>query len=60
VLDLATKKTRALTRQLRGGGFDWSRDGTRIAFDHRVTSDPSDGASADISLVDVASGARRW
>ena len=38
--------------------FDWSPDGTRIAFDHRVSSDAGDGGSADISIVDVATGAR--
>jgi dipeptidyl aminopeptidase/acylaminoacyl peptidase len=39
------------------GSFDWSPNGQRIAFDHRVSSDPADGGSADISIVDVASGA---
>jgi Tol biopolymer transport system component len=59
VLDPATKKTRALTSgDFVVGAFDWSPDGARIAFDHRVTSDPSDGGTADISLVDVASGTR--
>ncbi|MDH4065974.1 MAG: S9 family peptidase, partial [Acidobacteriota bacterium] len=57
VIDLATKETRALTSgRFVVGSFDWSPDGTRIAFDHRVTSDPADGGSADISIVDVASG----
>ena len=38
------------------GAFDWSPDGTRLAFDHRVNSDAGSSGSADISLVDVASG----
>jgi dipeptidyl aminopeptidase/acylaminoacyl peptidase len=41
------------------GSFDWSPDGSAIAFDHRVSSDPADGGSADISIVDVASGERK-
>jgi hypothetical protein len=31
------------------GNFDWSPDGSAIAFDHRLSSDPADGGSADIS-----------
>ncbi len=38
------------------GSFDWSPDGRTIAFDHRVSSDPADGGSADISVVDVTTG----
>jgi dipeptidyl aminopeptidase/acylaminoacyl peptidase len=41
------------------GSFEWSPDSRAIAFDHRVSSDPADGASADISLVDAASGTVR-
>jgi dipeptidyl aminopeptidase/acylaminoacyl peptidase len=41
------------------GSFDWSPDGRHIAFDHRVSSDPADGGSADISTVEVATGAAR-
>jgi dipeptidyl aminopeptidase/acylaminoacyl peptidase len=41
------------------GGFDWSPDGRQIAFDHRISSDPADGSSADISTVDVATGTTR-
>jgi dipeptidyl aminopeptidase/acylaminoacyl peptidase len=41
------------------GSFDWSPDGSAIAFDHRVSSDPADGGSADISVVTVASGERK-
>jgi len=59
VLDPATKKTRALTSgAFVVGSFDWSPDGSRIAFDHRVSSDAGEGGSADISIVDVASGTR--
>ena len=59
VMDLATRETRALTwGSFVVGSFDWSPDGTRIAFDHRTTSDAGDGGSADISIVEVATGAR--
>jgi dipeptidyl aminopeptidase/acylaminoacyl peptidase len=51
---------RALTKgNIVVGSFDWSPDGTRIAFDHRISSDPADGGSADISVVDVATGTAR-
>jgi len=59
VLDLTSK---AVTRLTQGsfvvGSFDWSPDGTKLAFDHRTTSDPADGGSADISVVTVATAAR--
>ena len=59
VLDLATRKTRPLTTgPFVVGSFDWSPDGLRIAFDHRASSDAGEGGSADISLVEVASGTR--
>jgi dipeptidyl aminopeptidase/acylaminoacyl peptidase len=59
VLDLATRSMRALTSgELVVGAFDWSPDSARIAFDHRVSSDAGQGGSADISVVEVASGAR--
>jgi dipeptidyl aminopeptidase/acylaminoacyl peptidase len=60
VIDLGTRKPRPLTSgPIVVGGFDWSPDGTGIAFDHRVSSDAGDGGSADISIVDVSSGTRR-
>ncbi|MDP2320556.1 MAG: S9 family peptidase [Acidobacteriota bacterium] len=59
VLDLSSKAVKRLTEGgFVVGSFDWSPDGTRIAFDHRITSDPGDGMSADISVVTVATGAR--
>ncbi len=59
VLDLATKAIKPLTKgAFVVGSFDWSPDGTRLAFDHRTTSDPADGGSADISVVTVATAAR--
>ena len=55
VIDLATKKARRLTQgSFTVANFDWSPDGTEIAFDHRKSPDPSDGGSADISIVTVA------
>ncbi len=60
VLDLSTRATRRLTSgPFVVGSFDWSPDGTKIAFDHRVSSDPADGGSADISVITVASGDRQ-
>ena len=59
VLDLATKATKPLTKgAFVDGSFDWSPDATRLAFDHRTTSDPADGGSADISVVTVATAER--
>ncbi len=59
VLDLAARTSRALTSgSFVVGSFDWSPDGKRIAFDHRTSSDAGDGGSADISVVEVATGAR--
>jgi dipeptidyl aminopeptidase/acylaminoacyl peptidase len=57
VVEVATKATRAVTAgAFVVGAFDWSPDGTRIAFDHRVSSDPGESSTADLSIVDVASG----
>jgi dipeptidyl aminopeptidase/acylaminoacyl peptidase len=55
LIDLASKKARRLTEgAFSVGSFDWSPDGTEIAFDHRVSPDAGDGGSADISIVSVA------
>ena len=37
-------------------GFDWSADGSRIAFSHTKTPGANDWTTSDISLVDVATG----
>lgn len=59
LLDVASRARRALTSgAFVVGSFDWSPDSTTIAFDHRTSSDPADGDSADISLVTVASDNR--
>ena len=58
ILDVAAKTTRQLTKgNFVVGSFSWSPDGRRIAFDHRASSDPADGATADISVVVTATGA---
>src|SRR5688572_1666961 len=58
LLDVGAKTTKQLTRgNFVVGSFDWSPDGRHIAFDHRATSDPSDGGTADISVVLPATGA---
>ena len=60
VIDVATRKTRVLTTApFTVGSFAWSPDSTRIAFDHRINNDPSNGSTADISIVSVADGAVR-
>ncbi len=59
VLSLDDRRVRALTSgAMVVGAFDWSPDGTRIAFDHRVSSDAGESGTADISIIDVASGQR--
>src|SRR6266851_2273023 len=60
LVDPATKATRTLTHgAFVIGSFDWSPDGTEIAFDHRVNSDPASRGTADISIVSVADGTIR-
>ncbi|MEZ5293178.1 MAG: S9 family peptidase [Vicinamibacterales bacterium] len=55
VLTVATKATDALTSgTFVVGSFDWSPDGSRIAFDHRVSGDAGQSGTADISVVEVA------
>ncbi len=41
---------------LGGGGFDWSPDGKSIVFTHTRTLKADDWVSANVSVVDVASG----
>lgn len=59
-LHVVTMATRTSTPLTHGsfvvGAFAWSPDGARIAFDHRVSSDAGQSGTADISIVDVASG----
>jgi dipeptidyl aminopeptidase/acylaminoacyl peptidase len=38
------------------GGYDWSPDGKTIAFTHTRTPRPNDWPTADVSLLDVATG----
>ena len=57
VIDLAAKKVRRLTQgAFTVGSFDWSPDGTQIAFDHAINPDPSSSGTTDISVVSVADG----
>ncbi len=59
VIEVDTKTVRRLTSgSFVVGSFDWSPDSARLAFDHRVTSDAGDSGSADISIVNVATGER--
>jgi dipeptidyl aminopeptidase/acylaminoacyl peptidase len=60
VIDVARGKAKRLTEgAFTVGNFAWSPDGTRIAFDHRVNGDPSNGSTADISIVTVADASVR-
>ena len=60
VLDVATKATRALASgAFNVGSFQWSPDGTRIAFDHAANPAPGFRGTSDISIVTVADGAAR-
>jgi len=57
VLEVRLETSRALTAgAFVIGSFNWAPDGTRLAFDHRINSDAGMSGTADISLVDVASG----
>jgi dipeptidyl aminopeptidase/acylaminoacyl peptidase len=57
LLDVASGTTKPLTKgNLVVGSFDWSPDGRHIAYDHRATSDPADGGTADISVVLPSTG----
>jgi len=38
------------------GDFDWSADGSHIAFSHTKTPGANDWTTTDVSIVDVASG----
>jgi dipeptidyl aminopeptidase/acylaminoacyl peptidase len=59
LFDLAARTSKPLTSgAFVVGSFDWSPDGSHLAFDHRATSDPADGGTADISIVNAATGAR--
>ncbi|HKW00454.1 MAG TPA: S9 family peptidase [Vicinamibacterales bacterium] len=60
LLDVASKHVKRLTSgEFTVGGFSWSPDGTKIAFDHRINSDNANGGTANISIVTVADGAVR-
>ena len=57
ILDVATKQTKPLTHgAFTVGSFEWSPDGSAIAYDHRINSDPANGGTADIAIVAVADG----
>jgi len=57
VLDVASAQaTRLTSGAFTVGAFDWSPDGTRIAFDHRINGANANGGTADISIVTVADG----
>ena len=56
VFDIATKASKQVTSgNFVVGSFEWSPDGSNIAYDHRATSDPADGGTADISVLSIDS-----
>jgi dipeptidyl aminopeptidase/acylaminoacyl peptidase len=60
LLDVGSQKARRLTTgAFTVGQFNWSPDGTHIAFDHRVNSANANGGTADISIVKVTDGTVR-
>ena len=44
------------TENYNVGGFDWSPDGKQIVFSYTKTAGANDWTTADVSLLDVASG----
>ena len=44
------------TANYQVGDFDWSSDGSRIAFDHAKSPLANDWTTSDVSIVEVASG----
>jgi dipeptidyl aminopeptidase/acylaminoacyl peptidase len=59
-IDVATRAARTLTSgAFTVGSFQWSPDGSSIAFDHRVNGSPASGGSADISVLTVADASVR-
>ena len=44
------------TENYHVGEFDWSSDGSRIAFDHAKSPIANDWTTSDVSIVEVASG----
>ena len=44
------------TENYNVGDFDWSADGSRIAFSHTKTPGANDWTTADVSIVEVANG----
>ena len=60
VIEVASKKARRLTEgSFTVGAFDWSPDGKEIAFDHRINPALTNNDTADISVVNVETGAVR-
>ena len=56
-VEVATGRTKQITQgAFVVGAFSWSPDGTTIAFDHRLNSDPSNMGTANISTVNIAEG----
>ncbi len=57
LLDVAARTTKQLTKgNFVVGSFEWAPDGLHLAYDHRATSDPADGGTADISVIVPSSG----
>ena len=54
---LGKREARKLTTEnYNVGGFDWSPDGSRVAFSHTKSPVANDWTTADVSVVDVATG----
>ena len=55
----AAKPKRLTSGAFTVGGFNWSPDGTSIAFDHRVDPNQASSNTADISILKIADGSIR-
>jgi len=60
VIDVVSRDARQLTSgAFHVGGFEWSPDGGRIAFDHQINAELGADSTADLSVVRVADGTVR-
>ncbi|HET7226698.1 MAG TPA: S9 family peptidase [Candidatus Eisenbacteria bacterium] len=59
VVDVASKRARAMTQTGVVRSFAWSPDGTRIAYDHQANEALGADSTLDIGVVELATGRTR-